>query len=329
VADPATGRAVDGDTLFPIFSVGKGVTATIMHRLVERGLLTYDTPVAEIWPEFAAHGKGNIKVRHVLSHMAGLQNLPVGLGPADLNNWRRMCEIMADQTPVSPPGAEISYHGVTFSWLVGETACRAAGKTFEQLIEEEIRRPLGTKDLYIGIPDEVEPRVAVLDAVFEPGELPVVDDTKPQPIPGWLWPLHTWMNKPEVRRACVPASNGIMSARALARHYAALIPGGADGVELLPSERVRLATQRQMPTPPPAPGTTGPQFAALGYWLGGENLDMGTRITAFGHGGYGGAMGFADPEYRLAVGVTKNFISKNGATVNILQRLRKALEIPA
>ncbi len=330
VADPASGRRVDGETLFPVFSVGKGLTATIMHRLVERGLVTYDTPVAQVWPEFAARGKGGITVRHVLAHMSGLQNLPVGIKPEDLNDWRRMCAIMADQTPVSPPGAEIVYHAMTFSWLVGETACRVAGKTFEQLVEEELRQPLGTKNIYHGIPGEVEGRVAVLDEVFEPGQTPAVDDTKPQPIPGWLWPLHEWMNRPEVRRACVPASTGIMTARALARHYAALTPGGVDGVELLPPQRVRLATELQLQTTVPAPGAPASARFALGYGLGGEgNLELGTRPTAFGHGGYGGAIGFADPQYRLAVGLTKNFFSKNGATVNIMQRLRKALEIPA
>ena len=332
VADAATRRPVDGDTLFPVLSAGKGVAATIMHRLVERGLLGYETPIAEVWPEFAARGKGGITVRHVLGHTAGLYNLPVGLGPADLNDWPRMCAVMADQTPVAPPGAAVVYHGVTYSWLVGETACRAAGRTFEQLLEEEIRRPLGVSDLYIGIPDEVEPRIAILagslgaPVIDTPAiDTPTIDDSVPQACPGWIHPFSTWVNRPDVLRACLPSSSAVMTARVLARHYAALLPGGVDGVELLPPGRVRAAIAPQRPTVAPSDEVT--RRMRLGY-MSGESLDTPPRAAAFGHPGYGGATGFADLDGRLAVGLAKNLFSKAGATAVIIQQLRETLGMP-
>jgi CubicO group peptidase (beta-lactamase class C family) len=324
VADPTTGRPVERDTLFPVFSVTKGLAATLLHRLVERGRVTYDTPIARVWPEFAAHGKENILVRHALNHTAGLPFLPVGLGYADLADWDRMCAVIADLPPAWTPGSQRVYHAVTYSWLVGEVCRRVDGRPFARMLRDEICRPLGLADMYVGIPDEVESRVALLDEVFEPGKEPHVDDTQPQSVPGWLQPLHTMMNRPDARRACIPASNGIMTARDLARHYAALVPGGVDGVELLPPRRVQLATELQPPWKNPD-GADAPRIA-LGYALmdravWGEELSPG----AFCHGGYGGSIGFADPHHRLAVGLAKNFFSPSGAQVLIVRRLIEEL----
>jgi CubicO group peptidase (beta-lactamase class C family) len=325
-ADAATGRPVDGQTLFPVFSTSKGITATLVHILVHRGKLTYDTPVASVWPEFAANGKAGITLRHVLSHTAGLPHMPMGIGYTQLGDWDAMCAALARLRPVSPPGANQVYHAVTYGWLAGEVARRVDGRPFQRMLHEEICRPLGITGMFMGIPDEMAPRVAVLEEVFESGKEPSVDDAKPQAVPGWMLPLHGMMNRPDARRACVPASTGIMNARSIARHYAALVPGGVDGVEILPPNRVREATRLQRaadPTP-----EDWPQRVGLGYCLGDESGSMGPRPTAFGTGGYGGSQGYADPEYRLAVGFTKNLFSKDGATARVLRELRDALGIP-
>ena len=101
----------------------------------------------------------------------------------------------------------------------------------------EICRPLGIADsLFVGIPDEVEPRVAILEDITKGADDPVPEDSGPASVPAWMQPLHSMMNRPDARRACIPASNGIMTARAVARHYAALLPGGVDGIELLPPD---------------------------------------------------------------------------------------------
>ena len=104
VADPATGRLVDGDTLFTVFSTTKGIVATLIHILVERGLLEYDAPIARYWPEFGANGKEGITVRHALTHTAGIPQMPDGVEIADLCDWSSMCRRVADLGPLWPAG---------------------------------------------------------------------------------------------------------------------------------------------------------------------------------------------------------------------------------
>lgn len=298
-ADPACRKAVTGDTLFPVFSCGKGVTATIMHRLVERGVLAYDQPIASVWPEFAVNGKAGITLRQALNHTAGLHLMPPTLDYATLGNWAAMCAEIAAMTPAWAPGSQREYHAITFGWILGGMACRATGKSFEQLLEEEIRAPLGLKNLFIGIPDEVEPRVAVLEEIGPAGDFPAVDIA--QAIPNWVQPLYEFMNRADVRRACLPASNGIMTAHDLARHYAALCPGGVDGVELLPPSTIARVLAA------PDPKESGTVIArGLGYGLGEPGAAMGSRETCFGHGGHGGSLGFADLDHGLAVAFVRN-----------------------
>jgi len=317
-ADATRGVPVDGDTLFPVFSTTKGIAATIIHLLVERGLVDYDTRVAQVWPEFAAHGKQSITLRHCMTHMAGLPQVPPGIGWAQLHDWDFMCAAMADLEPLWPPGTRMEYHAVTYGWLLGEVARRVDGRPFAQLVQDEICRPLGIATLFCGVPAELESRVATLE--LRDQEIPQVDDSLPQPVPGWLWPLHEMMNRSDARRSCQPASNGIMNARAIARHYAALLPAGVDGVELLPPERIRQATEWQRP-----PGEA-PLRMGLGYILGGEGSPMGGE-SAFGHGGYGGSLGFADRASGLAFGLTKNLFSPAPTVSEIVHELRECLRV--
>jgi CubicO group peptidase (beta-lactamase class C family) len=137
-------------------------------------------------------------------------------------------------------------------------------------------------------------------------------------------------NRPDVRRAVHPAGGGIMSARALARHYAALIGDGVDGIRLLPPERARIATALQIE----GKDATLQTFVrrALGYMLGTPGSTMGNRVTAFGHAGYGGSIGFADPEYGLTFALTKNRLAfgLSGTTTldKVARTVRDALGIP-
>lgn len=299
LADPVRGTPVTDETLFPIFSCGKGVIATILHRLVERGVLAYDQPIASVWPEFAANGKGGITLKHALNHTAGLHLMSPTISYAKVCDWEAMCAEIAAMTPAWPPGSQREYHAISQGWILGGMACRATGKTFGQLLQDEIRAPLGLNNLFMGIPAAVEPRVAVLEEIGEESVFPVVNE--PQSIPNWVQPLYRFMNRSDVRRACIPASNGIATARDLARHYAALCPGGVDAVELLPPSRVAKALEQVDAT---IPTTMGPR--GLGYGLGEEGSVMGRRKTCFGHAGYGGSLGFADLDHGLAVGFARN-----------------------
>lgn len=162
LADAATGRLVDGETLFTVFSSTKGITATAIHLLAERGQLDYDAPVARYWPEFAANGKARITVRQVLTHTAGIPQSPATATPAELCDWEAMCRAVAAHAPLWEPGTRTGYLARSFGWILGEVASRVDGRPLAQFVRDELCQPLGITDLYLGIPDAVESRVAPL-----------------------------------------------------------------------------------------------------------------------------------------------------------------------
>ena len=316
-------RPVGPETMFPVYSVSKGIAATAIHILAERGLLTYDRPVGEVWPEFAANGKEKITLRQVLCHSAGVPQMPTGITLADLVDWETMCARIAELPPLYPPGTRMMYHAITWGWIVGEVARRVDGRDFGRIIQEEICAPLGIDDLFIGMPAELEERVAVVEE--NPADFtwpPPPPPGTPEAIPLWLCPLDQLMNRPEAHQACIPATSGIMSAHALARHYAGLLPGGVDGVELLPPSRIREATRPQRPEYPEG---DYPLSNALGYTVGAPDKPVYGRVEAFGHGGHGGSMGFADPVLGLAVGIVKNSLNKQPVAQQIADAIRQAV----
>ncbi|MDQ6602455.1 MAG: beta-lactamase family protein [Chloroflexota bacterium] len=331
IADPATGRPVDGETLFTVFSCTKGVTATVIHQLAERGILDYDAPVASYWPEFGTHGKERITVRHVLSHTAGVPQMPAGGTPTDMADWDGVCRAIADLTPLWEPGTATGYHGLTYGFILGEVARRVDGRAIAQIVQEDICQPLGISSLFFGIPDAAEPRVAPLenDRTIDDAPAPPLDSYFERAMPGLRF-SNVSFNLPALRRASIPAAGGIMNARALAQHYAALVGDGVQGVRLLTPNRVEIATTLQSGADDLVTGMPGRK--ALGYTLGGPLSPFSERITAFGHGGYGGATGFADPQHKLAFALAKNrlaFTAPDESAANLVARaLRTALGIP-
>lgn len=333
VADPTTGRAVDGATLFTVWSAGKGVAATVLHLLVERGSLTYDTTLASIWPEFGTHGKQAITVQHVLTHTAGIPQIPDGVTPADLLDWETMCQRVAALEPLWTPGTAIGYHAMTYGWLTGEVARRVDGRPFAQIVQQDICTPLGIQDLYFGIPDTVEGRVARLEEVTLPvaaDDMPPIEVLGVAVAPPWRAPSSVWANQSKVRHTCLPSSGAIMNARSLARHYAALATPELDGVQLLPAERIKQVSGLLAEGPDLILGY--PARRSLGYHLGEPHAAMSERITAFGHAGAGGTIGFADPDYQFAFALTKNRMlnaaSGEDAAFLVAREVRRVLGIP-
>ena len=163
IADPADGRRVTTDTPFFSYSIGKGVAATVVHVLAERGVLDYDTRIVELWPEFGAHGKGKATVRHALSQSVGVPGLPRGLTMDDMCDWEKMCAIIADAEPWWEAGTKIGYHAVTWGYIVGEIVRRASGKPIAQVLREEVAGPLGVADeLFFAVPKAEQGRLARL-----------------------------------------------------------------------------------------------------------------------------------------------------------------------
>jgi CubicO group peptidase (beta-lactamase class C family) len=302
VADEATRRRVDGDTLFMLSSTTKGVTATLAAMLADTGKLDYDRPVASYWPEFGAHGKDKVTVREVIAQRSGIPQTPVGYTPEWLSDWERMCHGIAHLTPMFPPGERTSYASLTFGHMIGEVIRRVDGRPIGQFCQEELAGPLGA-DVYLGVPDDLLDRVAVLkDGPPAPPEY----DAR---LVGEPAGSHVAMvfNRREIQQAAIPGSGGIMSARGLARMYAMLANGGhLDSARLLSPETIRRATELHSYELDEIYRVRVRR--ALGYRVG---SDCGPRAgpNAFGHVGGGGSFGYADPDRRLGIGFAKNYFT--------------------
>lgn len=174
VADPATGRAWEQDTMNVIMSCSKGVVATCVHLLIDRGELDVDRPIAHYWPEFAAHGKRDIPVHLALSHQSGVAHVKPVVPVGALSDLDLMTRLTADTPPYWEPGTRTGYHGLSIGWIEGELIRRITGLTPGQFLRREISEPLGI-DVWLGLPEEHEDRVAttvMFDLAAEAGVSP-------------------------------------------------------------------------------------------------------------------------------------------------------------
>jgi CubicO group peptidase (beta-lactamase class C family) len=302
VADKATGRAWDDDTLTLVFSVTKGVSSICAHMLVERGQLELDAPVTTYWPEFAAAGKGATTVRDVLSHRTGL---PVVDGPVtldDLADPAAMASRMAAQAPLFEPGSHHVYQAITF----GEIVRRITGDTVGAFVARELTDRLGL-DLSIGLPPELDARVSTIEPPPTPPE--VLALVLPEGGLAWraitlngLLPVtmaggELGFNSPEIHRVQLPAANGITNARSLARLYAATI-GDVDGIRLLQPETVAAASVVRSEGKPWGEQFDGPTWGT-GFLRPFPRQPM-LGGASFGHDGAGGSIAFAEPDLGVA-----------------------------
>jgi CubicO group peptidase (beta-lactamase class C family) len=278
-------------------SVGKGVAATCVHVLVDRGLVDLDAPVARYWPEFAANGKAGLLVRWVLDHRAGLPYLTDDLWPGAIYDWQAMTAALAAQAPLWAPGTQPAYHIRTFGFLLGEIVRRVTGKTLGAFFRDEIAVPLGI-DFHIGLGDAEIARCA--EFVARP-DAPAPDPDTPFARAGRQWPQPLDYNADAFRRAEIPSSNGHGNARSVARFYSILANGGTlDGTRILSREAVARAAAEQYTAKEAVIGGTARQ--ALGFLLNSPALPIGPSASAFGEPSMGGAMGFCDPDRHIAFG---------------------------
>ncbi|MBW2448360.1 MAG: beta-lactamase family protein [Deltaproteobacteria bacterium] len=321
------------------FSTTKGVTSTALHLLADRGLVDYDAPVAEYWPEFAAAGKEAITVRHLLCHEAGMYRLRGRIDHADrMLDWDHVCSALAAGEAAHEPGTRNAYHGMTFGWLVGEVIQRVSGMSFSDFIRKELAEPLGVDGLQIGVPREDRERVAQLlgGSLGRAGEDRIPQESRvlqwsgraasllrlpfnPRRtadalvVPGVL----NFFFSPDALDAPIPAANGTFTARSLARLYAMLAGDGEiDGKRLLSTHTVMQATEVQNTR---IDGVVPfPMRWRLGYHLAATT--RGVLSSGFGHFGYGGSGAWAEPERELAVAMVTNQVA--GTPFGDLRMLR-------
>ncbi len=311
------------DTLVNVWSSTKGAVALAAHVLVDRGLLDLDAPVARYWPEFAAADKEELPVRFLLSHRAGLSGARDPIGIDDLADWHKVTSSLASMAPWWEPGTASGYHALTFGYLVGEVIRRVSGMSVGTFVANEISGPLGA-DVVIGLGDAEIARCATLTmdeppadsanaamfAQLDPAVLAaLMNPSMAAPAAADIGNADAW------RRAEIPAANGHATARGLATMYSALAQGGRHRqVRLLSAvaaERVREGQGATVDLVLGAGNGGLPSEWGLGYLLSGPHAVLGPNPRAFGHGGYGGSFGMADPEARASIGYVMNHMGNN------------------
>ncbi|WP_069771596.1 serine hydrolase [Streptomyces sp. LUP30] len=312
-ADPARTRAWERDTLVNVWSTSKGPTALCAHILADRGLLDFDAPVAAYWPEFAAAGKERVLVRHLLSHRAGLAGLREPHSLEQLYDWELTTARLAATEPWWEPGTRSGYHALTFGFLVGEVVRRVSGLRPGAFLEREVSGPLGV-DFTIGLAEKEAHRAAELvhpPAASASEQAAMFSRLTPAAIAALTNPLAgaDEANSPRWRAAEIPAANGHGTARAVAALYGVFAGRGAYGGRRVLSpegaERVREG-QGACRDVVLGSGFDHETEIGLGLWLSGPNGSYGPNPRAFGHDGFGGSCGLADPEAGVSLGYVMN-----------------------
>jgi CubicO group peptidase (beta-lactamase class C family) len=306
-ADPDGPRPWAQDTVTNIFSCTKGLMATLVNQLIGEGAIDPDAPLAVYWPEFAANGKAGITVRQVLSHQAGLAAIEGTFTLDEALSWTPVVDALAAQAPNWEPGTQHGYHLRSFGWLTGELVRRVTGLSPDQAWRQRVADPLGLS-LWIGMPVADQPRCARLlpptgppldlDALLGPESITARAFTGPS----GLFHYDDMWNTEQLRSAVLPSSGGIADARSLARTYAACV-GAVGGVRLLDTAMATAAAETQ------ASGTDAVLLTPTAFGLGfmvGLSLPPEAGSRAFGHGGAGGSLGYADPDAGLGFGYVMN-----------------------
>lgn len=291
-ADRKREVAFGPDTLTALFSTTKAVAALMVARLVDEGRLAYDQPVADVWPEFAQNGKGEVTVEQALSHQAGLSGFPDETDPALWFDWEATCAKLAAMAPLFPIGSASGYHPVTFGYLAGEIFRRVDGRTLGTALREDICAPLGL-DLWIGLPDSEHGRVSEL---MRPTALPKFGEINAAVQAAFLKPWSSPGGKgaAEWRRVEIPSANGHATAEALARLMGALATDGTlSGRSIITPAGIEAATTQRI---------VGQDLVlpyviswGAGFMRNEPNMFYGPTAEAFGHSGWGGSCAFADP----------------------------------
>ena len=284
------------DTLVNVYSTSKTMIGAAALMLADRGELSLDAPVAHYWPEFAAAGKGDVRVRHFLGHTSGLPGWDAPIGETDLHDWAKVTALLAAQAPWWEPGTASGYHAVTQGFLVGEVVRRVAGQSAGTFFAREVAGPLGA-DFHIGLPPE---RDASLAHLIPPPAVP--GDTAQgmgQRVFRNPYERAEWSRTEAWRRAEIPACNGMGNARSIARVQSLMACGGVlDGRRLMSEAGCEAALTLE------AAGGID-LVVNRQVWFGrGFKVIPGRRILQ--GGGWGGSAVLVDLEARMVVAYAMN-----------------------
>ena len=325
-ADETCTRPWQPDTMVNVYSVGKAIVAMLALQLVDDGTLLLDQPIADVWPEFAAHGKGAATIRQALCHQAGVPAIRERLTNDDLWDWQRMTDALAATEPWFEPGSRHVYHTNTYGHLVGGIVHRAT----RELPGTRLRRVTDMigADVHWGLTVAEQARCA--DVIWAPpGGFGAIDPFTIEgdahlPMLGYFNPpgysSNGVVNTAEWRAAQVPSTNGHATATGLARLYAAII-----GPQPLLSPGL-LAEATRVQSEGPCPVLGEDVAFGLGFVPTSDRRPLGTNPRSFGHFGTGGALGFGDPDAGVGFGYVMNHViprwqsTRNRTIVDALYR---------
>ena len=297
LADPRSGTPFTETTLTPVFSTGKAVMALMIATCVERGLLDYDRPVAEIWPEYGQAGKDRITLAQMMSHQDGLPGFDTEVDPTIWFDRQAVLDRLCQQAPMWPPGTASGYHPITIGYLAGEVFRRADGRTLGTALREDFAAPFDL-DLWVGLPEDQHGRVATMRKPTKAADLGPVDPIKAAAFldrgsaPGGR-------GSAEWRTMEIPSANLHGTARDLARILGVLANDGVlDGRAILSPDVVEAATRERihgLDKVLPFTMSWGAGYTRnAGLGIFGPNPD------AVGHCGWGGSCAFADADAKVS-----------------------------
>ncbi|MHA3019055.1 serine hydrolase domain-containing protein [Mycobacterium sp. BMJ-28] len=250
-ADAARTTPWAKDTIVNVWSSTKTVTSLAALMLIDRGLIAAHDRVARYWPEFAANGKQDVQIRHLLTHSSGVSGWDQPVVSEDILDWDKSTAALAGQAPWWEPGTASGYHALTYGHLIGEVVRRVTGSPLKEFVRDEIAGPLHA-DFQIGASPADTDRIAEIIPATEPFDLPPMDQwpepmlktfTGPAPDPRTA-------NTAAWRAADIGAVNGHTNARALAKILSVISLGGTvDGVTLLRPETVEQIFELQLQGP--------------------------------------------------------------------------------
>jgi CubicO group peptidase (beta-lactamase class C family) len=306
--------AVSTSTPFCLFSAAKAVHAMVIHKLCEQGLMHLEDRVSDYIPEFARYGKRHVTIRHLLSHRAGIPNLPPEALDLDLlGQPQRIVEILGDMRPRTRPGRLLAYHAVSGGFVLAEVARRVSGQDVRTLLRKQIAEPLGWRWMSFGVrPDEVD-QVA-RNALTGPPAPPPISGLLRNALGTDLAHVVELSNDPRFVTGILPSGNAMCTANELSAFFQCLLEEGElDGVRVFDPRTVHRATSEQSIWEFDL--TLGvPLRYGLGFMLGGPVSAFGWDTpSAFGHLGLSNILGWADPKRRLAVG----FVNSGKPVVSI------------
>ena len=294
------------DTIVNVYSTTKTMASICILMLADRGVIDFEAPVADYWPEFARNGKDSVLVRHVMTHQTGCSGFPRPVTPEELYDHDLMADLLAGMQPWWEPGTAPGYHAVTQGTLQAELLRRIDGRTIGTFFRDEVTGPLSA-DFHIGLPLSEGHRVAQLDV--PQGGIDQIVEGQPDSIA-----LRTFRScrldgteteTDEWRRAEIPAAGGIGNARSISRVHSAIACGGTiDGITLMNPETIEAALERQTFDRDLVLGLNVPY--GTGFGINHERIPLTPSDRTLYWFGWGGSMGVMDLDERMTISYAMN-----------------------